>query len=196
MHLQDSSPQALIDLGQRYWLPVYRPREVVLDHGKGARVWDTEGRDYVDFGAGIAVNALGHVRVTMRSSLLGALVMPPAYLVGLHWGATGLAYAWLLAFPVLPLFTFSQARGTLGITLRQLAAAVAPGLLASAAMALAVLALARAIPLAAAWQRLGLEVGFGAACYAGLLLVFSRATLLELVGLALRRRQGMPAATA
>lgn len=50
----------LIELGKRYWLPVYKPRELVLDHGKGARVWDTEGRDYVDFGAGIAVNALGH----------------------------------------------------------------------------------------------------------------------------------------
>ncbi|WP_426701037.1 acetylornithine/succinylornithine family transaminase [Rhodanobacter sp. Col0626] len=53
-------PSALIDLGKRYWLPVYQPREVVLDHGKGARVWDTQGRDYLDFGAGIAVNALGH----------------------------------------------------------------------------------------------------------------------------------------
>jgi len=53
-------PSTLIGLGQRYWLPVYKPRELVLDHGKGARVWDTEGRDYVDFGAGIAVNALGH----------------------------------------------------------------------------------------------------------------------------------------
>lgn len=60
MHSQDSSPQTLIDLGKRYWLPVYKPRELVLDHGKGSRVWDTEGRDYVDFGAGIAVNALGH----------------------------------------------------------------------------------------------------------------------------------------
>jgi acetylornithine/N-succinyldiaminopimelate aminotransferase len=50
----------LIDLGKRYWLPVYKPRELVLDHGKGARLWDTQGRDYVDFGAGIAVNALGH----------------------------------------------------------------------------------------------------------------------------------------
>ncbi|MDE2308107.1 MAG: acetylornithine/succinylornithine family transaminase [Xanthomonadaceae bacterium] len=50
----------LIDLGKRYWLPVYKPRELILDHGKAARVWDTEGRDYVDFGAGIAVNALGH----------------------------------------------------------------------------------------------------------------------------------------
>ena len=48
----------LIDLAKRYWLPVYKPRELVLDHGKGARVWDTHGRDYIDFGAGIAVNAL------------------------------------------------------------------------------------------------------------------------------------------
>ncbi len=47
-------------LAQRYWLPVYQPRPVVLDHGKGARVWDVDGRDYVDFGAGIAVNSLGH----------------------------------------------------------------------------------------------------------------------------------------
>jgi len=60
MHAQDPAAQSLIDLGKRYWLPVYRPRDVVLDHGKGARVWDTQGRDYVDFGAGIAVNALGH----------------------------------------------------------------------------------------------------------------------------------------
>ena len=61
MPQQDSTPPSpLIGLGQRYWLPVYKPRELVLDHGKGARVWDTEGRDYIDFGAGIAVNALGH----------------------------------------------------------------------------------------------------------------------------------------
>lgn len=51
---------SLVDLGKRYWVPVYKPRELVLDHGKGARVWDTEKRDYIDFGAGIAVNALGH----------------------------------------------------------------------------------------------------------------------------------------
>ena len=60
----------IIGLGKRYWLPVYRPRDVVLDHGKGARVWDTEGRDYVDLGAGIAVNALGH----QDEELVAALV--------------------------------------------------------------------------------------------------------------------------
>lgn len=57
---QEFSVSSLVDLGKRYWLPVYKPRELVLDRGQGARVWDTEQRDYIDFGAGIAVNALGH----------------------------------------------------------------------------------------------------------------------------------------
>lgn len=32
----------------------------VLDRGAGARVWDIDGKEYLDFLAGIAVNALGH----------------------------------------------------------------------------------------------------------------------------------------
>lgn len=61
----------LLALGPRYWLPVYKPREVVLDHGKGARVWDRDGRDYIDFGAGIAVNALGHGDPDLLAALTG-----------------------------------------------------------------------------------------------------------------------------
>ena len=50
----------LLANGQRYYLPVYRPRDVVLERGQGARVWDSEGREYVDLSAGIAVCGLGH----------------------------------------------------------------------------------------------------------------------------------------
>jgi acetylornithine/N-succinyldiaminopimelate aminotransferase len=60
---------SLIDLGKRYWLPVYKPRDLILDHGKGARVWDTDGREYIDFGAGIAVNALGHADPDLIAAL-------------------------------------------------------------------------------------------------------------------------------
>ncbi|HEX8776882.1 MAG TPA: acetylornithine/succinylornithine family transaminase [Rhodanobacter sp.] len=60
---------SLVDLGKRYWLPVYKPRELVLDRGRGARVWDTEQRDYIDFGAGIAVNALGHQDADLLAAL-------------------------------------------------------------------------------------------------------------------------------
>ena len=136
-----------------------------------------------------AVNALGHTRITMRSSLFGAALMPPAFFAGVHWGAMGLAYAWLAAFPLVPLFTFVQARAKLGIDARRLAAAVAPGLLASAAMALAVFSLGGALAPLAPWQRLGVESAVGASAYAALLLVFARATLLEAVGLVFRRRR-------
>ena len=141
-----------------------------------------------------ALNALGHIRITMRSSLLGALIMPPAYLVGLRWGATGLAYAWLLAFPVLPLITFVQARDKLGIDARRLAAAVAPGLLASIGMAGAVAALERLLGSFAPWQRLGLEAAFGAASYSALLLVFARESVFEIASLVINRRKAAQSA--
>jgi acetylornithine/N-succinyldiaminopimelate aminotransferase len=70
MHHETAPATDLVGLGKRYWLPVYRPRDVVLDHGKGARVWDNQGRDYLDFGAGIAVNALGHQDPDMVEALV------------------------------------------------------------------------------------------------------------------------------
>ena len=59
----------LYRLSERYYLPVYRPRRIVLDRGVGSRVWDTGGREYVDFGAGIAVNALGHAHPPLIAAL-------------------------------------------------------------------------------------------------------------------------------
>src|SRR4051812_25570878 len=38
----------------------YKRGPIVLSHGQGMFVWDTEGREYLDFMAGIAVDALGH----------------------------------------------------------------------------------------------------------------------------------------
>ncbi len=60
---------SLYALSERYYLPVYRPRRIVLDHGRGSRVWDLDGREYVDFGAGIAVNALGHAHPALVAAL-------------------------------------------------------------------------------------------------------------------------------
>ena len=38
----------------------YGTPPIALVRGRGARVWDADGREYVDLVAGIAVNALGH----------------------------------------------------------------------------------------------------------------------------------------
>ncbi|SAL74621.1 bifunctional N-succinyldiaminopimelate-aminotransferase/ acetylornithine transaminase protein [Caballeronia terrestris] len=41
-------------------VPVFAPANFVPDRGLGSRIWDTDGKDYVDFAGGIAVTALGH----------------------------------------------------------------------------------------------------------------------------------------
>ncbi len=61
---------SLIDLGHRYFLPVYKQREVVLERGQGARLWDSAGREYVDFAAGIAVCSLGHNDPDLHAALV------------------------------------------------------------------------------------------------------------------------------
>ncbi|GAB3608842.1 acetylornithine transaminase [Humibacter ginsengiterrae] len=42
---------------------------VMLDHGRGAYVWDVDGTEYLDFLAGIAVNALGHAHPVLLDAL-------------------------------------------------------------------------------------------------------------------------------
>jgi acetylornithine/N-succinyldiaminopimelate aminotransferase len=41
-------------------MPNYGTPPLAVDHGQGVRLWDLDGRAYLDFVAGIAVSALGH----------------------------------------------------------------------------------------------------------------------------------------
>ena len=59
----------LLSNGQRYYLPVYRPRQLVLERGQGARLWDTQGREFIDLAAGIAVCSLGHNNPDLKAAL-------------------------------------------------------------------------------------------------------------------------------
>ena len=42
------------------YVPVFNRYKIVLDHGEGVYVWDNNGKKYIDFLGGIAVNVLGH----------------------------------------------------------------------------------------------------------------------------------------
>ena len=46
-----------------------RTAKTGLTRGNGAFVWDTEGREYIDFGGGIAVLSLGHAAPAVLSAL-------------------------------------------------------------------------------------------------------------------------------
>ena len=47
-------------LDEQYVMHSYARFPVALDRGKGATLWDIEGREYIDFTAGIGVTSLGH----------------------------------------------------------------------------------------------------------------------------------------
>jgi acetylornithine/N-succinyldiaminopimelate aminotransferase len=50
----------LQDLERRYLMRTYRRAPVEFVRGEGARLWDSEGREYLDFLAGISVCSVGH----------------------------------------------------------------------------------------------------------------------------------------
>jgi len=48
------------DLDKKYYLQTFKRYPLTFDHGKGSRIWDVEGNEYIDMLGGIAVNSLGH----------------------------------------------------------------------------------------------------------------------------------------
>lgn len=52
--------QDVFAIDKAHYMPVFARYPMVISHGEGAYVTDTDGNRYLDFFAGIAVNALGH----------------------------------------------------------------------------------------------------------------------------------------
>ena len=50
----------LIEIDKNNYLQTFKRFPIVLSEGKGAKVWDIEGREYIDALGGIAVSTLGH----------------------------------------------------------------------------------------------------------------------------------------
>src|SRR6185312_10994359 len=55
------------------WLSLYYEQPIEIVRGSGRRVWDAEGREYLDFFAGILTNALGYDVPEVRDALQAQL---------------------------------------------------------------------------------------------------------------------------
>ena len=58
-----------IALEEKYYAQTVRRQPIVLVRGQGSRVWDADGKEYVDFTAGWAVNNLGHCHPAMVEAI-------------------------------------------------------------------------------------------------------------------------------
>ncbi|MEO3988934.1 succinylornithine/acetylornithine transaminase [Pseudocitrobacter cyperus] len=63
-----SQPITRQDFDQ-WMMPVYAPAPFIPVRGEGSRLWDQQGKEYIDFAGGIAVNALGHAHPAMIQAL-------------------------------------------------------------------------------------------------------------------------------
>jgi acetylornithine/N-succinyldiaminopimelate aminotransferase len=57
------------ELEGRVYMPVFKRTPLVLTRGEGSRVWDENGKAYLDLVAGIAVNSLGHCHPAVANAL-------------------------------------------------------------------------------------------------------------------------------
>lgn len=134
-----------------------------------------------------ATNALGQPRLGTRASVLGAVVMPLAFGIGVALdGARGIALAWLAAYPLITAVSAHWSLPVIGLTKRELGAALLPPVLAGLAMGLAVTLGDRAIADLHLLPRLALLIALGGAVYGGWLALFARERLGEVLALVRR----------
>lgn len=130
-----------------------------------------------------ATSALGRPSIAACVSAAGVLIMPVAYLIGVRHGAIGMAYAWLIGFPLLTLAATLFSLPVIGLSAGALLRALAPSVLAGGVMALAVTGADMMLSPLPPAIRLVLLVAAGGASYALALLFTGRAVIAELIAL-------------
>ena len=135
-----------------------------------------------------AINAIGKPRITAEISAVGAVVMPLAFLIGVRFGADGLAWGWVAAYPPLLAFTVIRTCKHIGVGGALLWRATWPGLSTAAAMGLIVWGLDRILPPMPAPAQLAILTITGGLAYIALLFLAARDTWDELIRLVIKRK--------
>ncbi|PQM28547.1 lipopolysaccharide biosynthesis protein [Sphingopyxis lindanitolerans] len=135
-------------------------------------------------------SALGKPSTSMFAALGGAILFPTAFLIGAQWGLIGMAWAWLIAAPLLLILTARLSAPLIGVSLRDIGRAALPGVAPALVMAVAVGFAGEALA-NLGWSapvRLALLVALGALLYGALLWFLERAALNEVIRVVVRRQ--------
>ncbi len=134
--------------------------------------------------------AIGHSKNVMHYSLLALALMPPLFMVGSHWGTAGVAWAWLVGYPLITIPTFRDVMKVTGFEFSSYREAIWPALKGTAVMTAAVFGARLLAP--DTWPRafsLSVDVGVGALAYATMLYGGYGARVKEIWALLRDRRQ-------
>jgi O-antigen/teichoic acid export membrane protein len=123
----------------------------------------------------------GRFRVNMWCSILAGVFMPFCYWIGARWGLAGVAWAWVVAFPLVNLPAFVIGFRAIAISSRDWLRTFEVPLLGCAAMVGAVMAVRSAMPETLPLPAVtAVSIGVGAFAYCATLLVLFRRRVFEL----------------
>lgn len=108
----------------------------------------------------------GESRYVLNLSLIAAVVMPVAFLIGSRWGTTGIALGWVLVHPFFSLAAYRQVFKKIELAPLEYIRSLIPAVSAAVPMVVAVIILKRTVP--AGWPvslHLGFEIVAGATAY-------------------------------
>jgi len=128
-----------------------------------------------------ACDARGRPGIAVENGATGSAVLAIGFLIGVHWGATGLAWAWIGAYPVYLAISAWRSLPVIGVSVATILDAIAPPALAAVAMALAVTLVDDLLPVMAPHPRLAILVATGGIVYGAWMLAFARGIVRELI---------------
>jgi O-antigen/teichoic acid export membrane protein len=178
----DSVVRAL--LGEQ-WLQVIEPLRLLCVY-------------WVFYAAQIVVSHVllwtGRFRAIMWLNVLALAMLPAGFLYGLQWGLSGVAWAWVIAFPLATLPSYVMARPIMELRWRDYFWALLPA--GSACIVMSVVVLATRAVLPTGWPpaaELAVLAGVGALTYAAVLVTGFRKRLLAILEVirASRRAKGI-----
>jgi Polysaccharide biosynthesis C-terminal domain len=134
------------------------------------------------------LQGIGNARAGFWCTATGALLFPPAFLIGCYWGALGVCYAWLLGYPVMFTINAVLASRHGGLDFRKLLAIPLKPIAAGIVMLVAIAVARASLSNQSEIFRLGILVPIGAATYAAVMVLAFRPLVLEVVSLIPSRR--------
>jgi PST family polysaccharide transporter len=132
----------------------------------------------------------GYPRFVMWNSLAMLLVLGPAFYIGSHWGITGIAWAWVVAYPWVVLFMFREVFTKIKMSVAEYVRPLRPALEGTIFMVLAVECIGYAVSSRPLLLRAVLKIALGILVYAGTLWLRHRQRVLAFVEMAKTFRHG------